>query len=209
MTGTGDFSSGCRAASSSSVPSDVSAGSTPSIDCEKRARACRTSSSAAASIVCVSSRGARPEGVAQRQQNPPDFLGLLLLERDDVVVDLDGAQRLEKQAGAARRRAVDDAGNVAAVLRSDDEHVAAVAFGDDLILEVLRRVLAAEVRLERAAQAGALLPQPIANGFQLRTRVVDDFARRVDLARGRARSPFLNDAAAALARSRIENEAAT
>ena len=54
---------------------------------------------------------ARAERVGQRQQNPPDFFGFLLLERDDVVVDLDGAERLEKQARAARRRAVHDAGN--------------------------------------------------------------------------------------------------
>ena len=34
-----------------------------------------------------------------------------------------------------------------------DEHVAAVALGDDLILQVLRRVLAAQVRLERRCAA--------------------------------------------------------
>ena len=39
-----------------------------------------------------------------------------------------------------------------AVLGLDDEHVAAVAVGDDLVLQVLRGVLAAQERLERAAQ---------------------------------------------------------
>ena len=53
--------------------------------------------------------GARAERVGQRQQDAADLLGFLLLERDDVVVDLDGAERLEKQARAARRRAVHDA----------------------------------------------------------------------------------------------------
>ena len=61
------------------------------------------------------------------------------------------------------------------------EHIPAVALGDDLILEVFRRVLAAQIRLQRAAQAGPLLPQPIANHSQLRARVIDDVAGRIDL----------------------------
>ena len=130
----------------------------------RRARSPRRSSGAR-------SAGARAERVGQREQDAPDFLGLLLLERDDVVVDFDRAERLEKQARAARRRAVHDARNRAAVLGLDDEHVAAVPLGDDLVLQVLRRLLAAQVRLERAAQARALLPQPIANQLQLRARV--------------------------------------
>ena len=72
-------------------------------------------------------------------------------------------------------------GIAAAVLGLDDEHVAAVALGDDLILQVLRGVLAAQVRLERAAQPRALLAQPLANALQLRAGVVDDVAGRVDL----------------------------
>ena len=55
-----------------------------------------------------------------------------------------------------------DARNRGAVLGADDEHVAAVAIGDDLLLQVLRRVLAAQVRLERAAQPRPLLAQAIA-----------------------------------------------
>ena len=153
----------------------------PSIDSEKRARPCSTSSSVAASIVRCRSAAAPAERVGQRQQDAPDFLGLLLLERDDVVVDFDGAERLEKQAGAAGRRAVHDARNAAAVLGLHEQHVAAVALGDDLILQVLRRLLAAQVRLERAAQPRLLLAQPIADQPQLRARVVDDLARRVDL----------------------------
>ena len=51
----------------------------------------------------------------------------------------------------------------AAVLGLDEEHVAAVPLGDDLILQILRGVLAAQVRLERAAQPRALLAEAIAN----------------------------------------------
>ena len=55
VTGTGLLSSGWRAACSSNAPSVDSTGSMPSIDSEKRARACSTSSSVAASIVrCMS-----------------------------------------------------------------------------------------------------------------------------------------------------------
>ena len=132
------------------------------------------------SVRCMSAARAA-ERVGQREQDAPDLLGLLLLERDDVVVDLDGAERLEKQARAARRRAVHDARDAAAVLGLHDEDVAAVPLGDDLILQVFRRLLAAQVRLERAAQPRPLLAQALANQLQLRARVIDDLAGRVDL----------------------------
>ena len=45
-----------------------------------------------------------------------------------------------------------DSRDRAAVFGAHDQHVAAVAIGDDLLLQVLRRVLAAQVGLERAAQ---------------------------------------------------------
>ncbi len=51
------------------------------------------------------------------EQNAAHLLRFLLLERDDVVVDLDGAERLEEQARAAPRAAVHDAGNRGAVFR--------------------------------------------------------------------------------------------
>ena len=84
-------------------------GSTPPTISENRARAWMTSSSVATSIVRSRSSGRRAEGVGQREQDAADFLGFLLLERDDVVVDLDGLERLEEQARAAGRAAVDDA----------------------------------------------------------------------------------------------------
>jgi hypothetical protein len=40
------------------------------------------------------------ERVGQPQKDAADFLALLLFERDDVVIDFDGAQRLEKETGA-------------------------------------------------------------------------------------------------------------
>src|SRR2546428_12269347 len=80
--------------------------------------------------------GPRAERVGEREENTPNLFVLLLLERDDVVVDLDRAERLEEKARAARRRAVHHAGNVAAMLALDDEHVAAVPPGDHLILAI-------------------------------------------------------------------------
>ncbi len=126
--------------------------------------------------------GASPEGVSQREQDPPHFLGFLLLEGDDVVVDLDRAERLEEQAGAAAGAAVDDARNRGAMLAADDEHVPAVAIGDDLLLEVLRRVAAAQVRLERSAQPGPLLAQAIAQARELGAGIVDHLVRGTNLA---------------------------
>ena len=73
-------------------------------------------------------------------------------------------------------------GIAVAVLGADDQHVAAVAVGDDLLLQILRRVLAAQIRLERAAQPRPLLAQPIAQAPQLRARIVHDLAAGIDLA---------------------------
>ena len=127
--------------------------------CENRARAWITSSSVATSTVRRSSSGRPRNAIGQRQQDAADLLRLLLLERDDVVVDLDGAQRLEEQARAAGRAAVHDARNRGSMLGAHDQHVAAVAIGDDLLLQILRRVRAAQVRLERRPQLRALAAQ--------------------------------------------------
>ncbi|HZT56773.1 MAG TPA: hypothetical protein VFA35_11130, partial [Burkholderiaceae bacterium] len=61
-----------------------------------------------------------------------------------------------------------DARDAAAVLGLHQQHVAAVALGHDLILQVFRGFLAAQVRLERAAQPCFLLSQAIADQPQLR-----------------------------------------
>ena len=175
------MSSGWRAARSSRRPSVAMAGRTPSTSFEKLARACRTSKPVAASTVRCTSSSAAAQGVGQRQQDAMDFLRLLLLERDDLVVDLDRAQRLEEQARAAARAAVHDAGDRRPMLGADDEHVAAVAVGDDLLLQILRRVLAAQIGLERAAQPGPLLAQALTDAAKLRARVVDDVAAGIDL----------------------------
>src|SRR5687768_15818722 len=105
-----------------------------------------------------------------------NFLFLLLLERDDVVVDVDGAEGLEVKAGAGSRTAVNDAGNGRSVFGAHNEYVSSVAVGDDLLLQIFGGVFAAEIRLERATQPGPLFPQPFAEALQLRTRIVYDFA---------------------------------
>ena len=159
-----------RAAWSSNAPSAESRGSTPSTSREPRARLHDVQ-------LCgglqrpLEVEGARAERVGQREENAMDFFGLLLLERDDVVVDFDGAERLEKQARAACRCAVHDPGNRAAMLRLDDQHVAAVAFGDDLILEVLRRLL--------AAQEDSSVPRSRVRCFRWRSRIELQLGTRV------------------------------
>src|SRR5262249_31896965 len=82
---------------------------------------------------------------------------------------------------AARRRTMNETRDGASMLGLDDEYIPAVSLGHDVFLQVLRRVLAAYVGLQRAAQSGALLAQPFADGLQCRTRVVDDIAGRLYL----------------------------
>ena len=126
--------------------------------------------------------GTRPEGDGELEQDAVDLGGLLFFELDDVVVDLDGAERLEEQALSAGRRAVHDARNRSAVLGAHHQHVAAVAVGDHLLLQVLRRLALAQERFERRAQLRLLAPQPLADARQRRAGVVGHFARRFDLA---------------------------
>jgi hypothetical protein len=63
---------------------------------------------------------------------------------------------------------VHDAGNPASMFRSDDEHIAAVALGDDLFLQILRGIFPAKIRFERATKPRALLAQAISYQLQLR-----------------------------------------
>ena len=125
--------------------------------------------------------GAAAERIGEGQQDAPDLFVLLLLQLHDVVVDLDRAQRLEIEAGAAARAAVNDAGDRPAVFGPDDQHVPAMPVGDDLLLQVFRRVLAAQVGLERAAQPRPLPPQALPDPPQLRRGIVHHLPRRIDL----------------------------
>src|SRR5262245_66123030 len=74
-----------------------------------------------------------------------------------------------------------DARDPAPVLGLDDQDVAPVALGDNLVLQVLLRVLAAQVRLECAAKAGPLFAEAIADDLQFRAGMVDDLAGGIDL----------------------------
>ncbi len=124
-------------------------------------------------------RRSRAETIGQLQQDAEDLLALAVLELDDVVVDLDRGSRLEKQRRAGGGGAVHDAGHVAAVFRAHHQHEAAVALGDDLVLQVLRGA-AARVMLERAAQLLALLAQLVADPAQLGARLVENLAAGID-----------------------------
>ena len=93
------------------------------------------------------------EAIRQFEQDAPHFLEFLFFERDDVVVDLDGTERLQEETRAAGGGAMDDAGYRGSVFRADDQHVTSVAIGDDLLLEILRRVTPAQESVERRAQA--------------------------------------------------------
>ena len=71
-------------------------------------------------------------------------------------------------------------GHVAAMLGAHHQHVAAVALGDDLLLQILRRVLAAHELIERRAQPLPLLPEPSRIAPQRGAGVVEHLARRID-----------------------------
>ncbi len=124
----------------------------------------------------------RAKRVGQDLENPVDLFALQLFQCHEVVVDLDGAERLQIQAGAAARAAVDDSRDRRAMLRFDDQHVAAVAIADHLILQILRGLFSAKVGLQRGSQARPLLAELRPQAGQFGAGRIIDFAGRIDLA---------------------------
>ena len=114
---TAGISSGCRAPRNSTRPSVAIPGAR-SVDSSSQLRL-------RVELVEIGGRVPRrrellapaPKGVGEREQDAPDFLALALRERDDLIVQLDGRERLEVQARAAGRRAMDDAGDGVTMLR--------------------------------------------------------------------------------------------
>ena len=88
------------------------------------------------------SAASAPTRARQLAQDAHDLGPLLVLERHDVVVQLHRRHRLDEQARAGAGAAVDDAGELAAVLGLQEEHVAIVARGDELVLQEPLGVLA-------------------------------------------------------------------
>jgi hypothetical protein len=121
----------------------------------------------------------RPKPIGQLEQDAQDLFTFAILERDDVVVDLDGRRRFHEQRGAGGRCAVHNAGHAAAMFGAHHQHEAPVALGDDLVLQVFRRRAASEL-FQRAAQLLTLLPQLVADAFELRAGLVEDLAARID-----------------------------
>ena len=155
---------------------------TPSTSIEKRARACRTSSSVAASTVRSDRRARRRNAsVSASRMRRTSSASCCSSATMSLLIStvLSGSRN---RLAPLPELPCTMPGIDAAMLGADDQHVAAVAVGDDLLLEILRGVLAAQVRLERAAQPRPLLAQPIADAPQLRARIVDDLAAGIDLA---------------------------
>ena len=127
-------------------------------------------------------RGTMTIGVGQRQQDAANFFRFRILQGHHVVVDLDRLERLEEERGAAGRRSVHKARNRMAMFRPDHHHVTAVAIGDNLVLQILGGIAAADQRIQRAPQLRPLAPQPVADSGERRAGIVHDIAARIDLA---------------------------
>ncbi len=123
---------------------------------------------------------ARAEAVGELEQDPKHLFGLFRFERDDLVVDLDGGERLEVERLPAGGAAVHETRQRRPMLGLHEQHETAVPLGDDLILQVFRRVAAAQVAVERLAQLRALPPEAIANRAERGARVIGHIAGGLD-----------------------------
>ena len=99
--------------------------------------------------------------VGHFQQDAVDFAHLLFGEPDQLVVEVDGFERLDEERVAAGAGAMDDAVELAPLSRDHGDDEALVADGDELLLQNAFFAVRAEKALERILD-GLLLPLDIA-----------------------------------------------
>ena len=111
------------------------------------------------------------------------FAQLLFGQPHQVVVQVDGFQRLDEQRMAARAGAVDDAVDLLALAGNHRHHEALVANGDDLLLQYALFLVRAQEALQRIVNR-LLLPFDLAaQAGQRDAGVVGDSAVRQNLSR--------------------------
>ena len=113
----------------------------------------------------------------QIAQDAHDLGPLLVLQRDDVVVELDGGQGLDEEARARAGAAVDDPRQLALLLRLEQQNVAVVAHRDDPVLQQPLRVAAAQVPFHHGRELRLQAQERPAHVGELRRRVVRHLAR--------------------------------
>ena len=130
-----------------------------------------------------------PDGVAvpaqavrHFEQDAVDFASLLFGEAHQLVIQVDGFERLDEERVAAGAGAVDDAVELAALPGDDRHHEALVADRDELLLQDAFLPVGAQETLERILN-GLLLPLDIAaQAVERDAGVVGDGAVGQDLA---------------------------
>ena len=124
--------------------------------------------------------GAAPEDVGQGAEDTGDFDPLLLPEADEVVVLVDDGHRFHEGCLPAGGEPVHDAGDPGARIGPDRDDEAAVAEGDDVLLDRLRR--GAQDRFEGALDAVPAFGDLPADGPKPGAGAVVDVAAGQDLA---------------------------
>ena len=125
----------------------------------------------------------------QRLQDPDDLAPLLVLQLHDVVVEVDRGQRLHEHARPRARAAVHDPRDLAAVLGLQQQHVAVVARGDELVLQHAVGVLALQERLHHRGELRAQAHEGPPRLGELGRSVVRHLAARKDGAANRRPPP--------------------
>ena len=153
--------------------------------CRSYARANRTlatirSSTARASIVSRISALVEVHLVRQVPQQAADLGLLVVLERDDAVVQLDGLGRLDEQGRPGVAAAVDDARDPPAVLGRQRQHQPVLVEGRLRIAEPAGQVAVAEEAVEHVPDVDPGLADLGADRPQLGAGVVADLAAAVD-----------------------------
>ena len=121
---------------------------------------------------------------ARRQfaQNAEHLARFFFLQAHQFVVQIDGFERLEKQRLAGGTRAVDHAGQLAALAGNHRHHKALVADGDVFFLQNAFVAVGAQKALERFLNAFLLFLDLAAQAMQMRAGAIEHRSIGLDFA---------------------------
>ena len=113
------------------------------------------------------------QAVGEFAQDAKDLARFFFLQTHQFVVEVDGFERLQEQRLTGGARAVDHAGQLAALARDHRHHEAVVAERDVLFLQYALVAVGAEKALERFLDGLFLLLDFAADAMQMRAGAVE------------------------------------
>src|SRR3990172_10195365 len=120
---------------------------------------------------------ARSHPLRELREDLPNLFALSIANDGDVVIDLDGRQRLDEKRRAARGSSVHDPGKLRSALGLDGYDGAVISRSDQAFLEELLVVARGERVIEELSQLGLEPSRSLANPLELAAGIVPNGLR--------------------------------